>query len=116
MLRLTPELLSRCYALLRETKPFCRWALPSAAQVRFSVLRTYALWADYQLKDGEHHIRASQSRHSRLETLLASMAHEMVHLRLETSGCRDRSDHGPHFRRLARQVCKHHPMFDSHNF
>ncbi len=116
MLHLTPELLRVSYALLRGTMPFKRWQLPESADVQFIVMRTNRIFADYA-RDGEQDvIRVSQPRHTRLGTLLASMAHEMVHLKLEAAGCRDRSAHGPEFKRLADRVCKHHLEFDRATF
>jgi predicted SprT family Zn-dependent metalloprotease len=50
----------------------------------------------------------SQKAHHRLESMLRTMAHEMVHLYIWRKGSKDRAEHGAEFKKLARLVCKHH--------
>jgi hypothetical protein len=112
MIHLTPELLRRAYALLRETAPFHRWKLPEPALVKFGVLRTKSMYGDHRMLEGVHVVRVSAAKHDRIGSVLYTLAHEMVHMRLMEAGARDSSDHGTKFQRLASQVCKHHPEFD----
>lgn len=119
MLTVTPALIRACYAALRETLPFRRWKLPEANDVTFATLRTRNMLGDYTFDSSAarpHTIRASGAKHSRMETLLATIGHEMCHMRLEVSGCKERGEHGPAFKRLAALCCKHHPMFDPVTF
>jgi predicted SprT family Zn-dependent metalloprotease len=51
-------------------------------------------------------IRVSEARNGHTATLLATMAHEMCHLRQEMLG--DRGHHTARFRRMAERVCRVH--------
>lgn len=116
-MRLTPDLLASAYDLLRHTKPFEGWNLPEAEDIRFEVLRTRKLWGDCALMgDGRNRIRLSSTRHTRLTTVLATMAHEMIHLHLDRCGAKDSSDHGVAFRQLRDKVCRVNPEFDPETF
>lgn len=115
-MRLTPDLLAAAYDLLRHSEPFVRWNLPEPEDVRFGVLRTTRVFGDYGKSD-KHTIRLSAPRHTRLTGILATMAHEMLHLRLAEAGCaKDSRRHGPAFRALASEVCAAHPDFDAASF
>lgn len=111
-MKLTPDLLAAAYELLRQTAPFDKWNLPEPEDVMFSVLRTATLFGDYNTKP-QHTIRLSSQRHTRLTGVLATMAHEILHLHLGKMGChKDSERHGPAFRLLAGEVCANHPEFD----
>lgn len=115
-MKLTPDLLAAAYELLRQSAPFDRWNLPEPEDVRFAVLRTTKLFGDYS-KDAQHTIRLSARKHTRLTGVLATMAHEMLHLHLGEIGCaKDSHRHGPAFRALAAEVCAAHPDFDASVF
>lgn len=105
-LHLTPAMLESTYELLRVTPPFRGWKLPEADDVAFSVTRARDRFADYEFCR-THHIRVSQYKQRQLGTLLATMAHEMCHMRQKLTRCRDQ-DHGTAFHALADQVCKYH--------
>lgn len=99
--------LEHAYAYLRLTPPFNRWKLPYPHEIRFYVTRTTTMYGTYDHDpnaEHEHTICASAVKNDDTETLMATMAHEMVHLHL---GRRD-DDHGPKFKRCAALVCKHH--------
>jgi hypothetical protein len=108
MLSLTPAQLEAAYELLRTTPPFRGWKLPHADDVAFSVIRAKDRFADYEYLDGTHHIRVSQAKQRQLGTLLATMAHEMCHLRMEMTVPKNSAEHGAAFHRLADQVCRWH--------
>lgn len=116
-MRLTPDLLRASYALLAETAPFDKWALPDVDDVEFSTLKTSRLFGDIHRRAGRYSIRLSEARHTRLTGVLATMAHEMTHLHLDETGCeKDSTRHGPAFRAYAVQVCAAHPEFDPTTF
>lgn len=111
-MRLTPDLLAAAYDLLRHTAPFDKWNLPEAEDVRFVVFRSKRWFGDYSY-GAQHTMRLSEGKHTRLSGVLATMAHEMLHLHLGEIGChKDSHRHGPAFRRLADEVCAAHPEFD----
>lgn len=112
-MRLTPEILEASYEYLRSTLPFRRWKLPPAEEVEFHVIRKPGLFGDCETVGDQHIIRVSTAKVGRTQTLIETMAHEMVHVRLNGLGVK--SEHGSDFRRLASQVCRHHG-FDPKTF
>ena len=107
-LPLRPQVAVAAYEFLRATPPFHRWKLPPADEIEFRVVRDGTLYG-YHQEDGERHIIAvSERRIAHVATLLATMAHEAIHLYLAIKGSADRGDHGPEFKKLAARVCKLH--------
>lgn len=110
MLHPTPDILEAVYELLRMTPPFKGWRLPPADEIEFHVTRMSGQdQADcYKNAAGRHVIRIAANKHHTLAPLVATMAHEMVHLHLDKSYPRDKSHHGSRFQRHADIVCKRH--------
>lgn len=107
-MRLTPHIVEATYTYLRQTPPFSSWKLPEADEVEFHVTGHHDRYADCGASEnGAHCIRVSGNRVDHTLTLLPTMAHEMIHLRLEEQGVAH-AGHGPAFRRMWRLVCKHH--------
>jgi len=72
------------------------------------------MYADFSVDDfGVPVIRASVTHAGHTESLLATMAHEMVHLRQHLTG--DREKHGTRFRRARARICRVHG-FDPSTF
>lgn len=114
MLHLTPEMVEAAYELLRATRPFRRWRLPPADEVEFHI-RHFAHHADCAKHvSGRFTIRVSSRLHGRLDHLVETVAHEMVHIQQDHVAPREGS-HGRAFHRLAAQVCRHHG-FDPQRF
>jgi hypothetical protein len=102
---ITKATIAAAYELLRATPPFMGWKLPDATEVDFVVLRDRTTYGDC---DGET-IRVSSGRHGHLPTLLATVAHEMIHLhqmrrKLETRN----TEHNADFHKRAARVCRLH--------
>ena len=120
-LTLTPEMLEAAYEYLRASPPFCRWGLPDGDQVMFRVLGTRERFGHFR---GRHRRARGENGYSELaisasmvrstELLLATMAHEMIHLYQDENGTA-RGNHNPEFLRLARRVCLIHG-FDFEQF
>jgi len=89
-----------------KTEPFRRWKLPPSDELGFHVLRQTGLSADFGVEDGIPFIRVSEMSNGHSNTVLASLAHEMIHLRQYLTG--DRKMHGPRFKRMAARVCVAH--------
>jgi len=106
MLRWDADKLAKGYDILRSTMPFRKWALPPSSDIVFKVSRDSNL--DGKFVAADRMIVISQKAHQRLESMLRTMAHEMVHLYIWRKGSKDRADHGAEFKRLAKLVCKHH--------
>lgn len=105
---LSLETLAAAYDYLRTTEPFSRWNLPDAEDIQFRVVRDRHLRGWYDLDGKRHRISISSSCVGRTDSLIETMAHEMVHLHQRHAGCDDHGEHGRAFRKLADQVCKIH--------
>lgn len=105
MLPLTPGHLAAVYDMLRAFPPFCRWNLPPAATIKFRVLKTKAFQAQWWIEGDRHHIDVSKAAHVRLETVVATMAHEMIHVRQRMHKTETKAEHNANFHRQAKRVC-----------
>ena len=79
---------------------------PESDELGFHVVRDTALSADFGVHEDMPYIRVSEANNGHTVTLLATLAHEMIHLRQHLTG--DREYHGPRFRRMAARVCAVH--------
>lgn len=108
-LHITPAMMEAAYDYLRTTPPFRRWKLPDGDGIEFHVTRDTATWGDC-LEPGagrpDWRLRVSGALIGHTSTLMALLAHEMVHMRQILRG--QRPTHGALFQRLAAQVCRHH--------
>ncbi|HEU4550024.1 MAG TPA: SprT-like domain-containing protein [Rhizomicrobium sp.] len=117
---LTPQMLELAYEYLRESPPFRHWGLPDADHVVFRVLGTKDRFGHFRGRhrragaDGFSEIAISASLVGSTGLLMATMAHEMIHLYQDETGTA-RGHHNPEFQRLARRVCAIHG-FDVRSF
>lgn len=106
---LTPEVLAASYDLLRETPPFLSWNLPPSEDVDFKVTRSKRVWGYYDLLvNNGHRIGISAQMHGQLPLLLATMAHEMIHMHMKRCGMKGAFGHGKEFQAHAAEVCAVH--------
>lgn len=106
-MRLTPEILEQCYALLCTCPPFSRWNLPAVEDVEFHVTGHKDLAGDYSYQGGEHRIRISGLIHHTLEGALHTMAHEMCHMRTTLIHPHEQPRHGPKFFDALTEAARH---------
>lgn len=99
-------MLAAAYDFLRTTEPFKAWKLPESDEVGFHVVRDPKMFADFGMENGTPIIRVSVAKNGHCATLLATMAHEMLHLRQQMTG--DKGHHTAAFKRMAARVCKAH--------
>jgi hypothetical protein len=106
---MTPDTLRACYNFLNETRPFDRWNLPDGDDVEFRVVRDPTLFGWYMREPstGRHIIGVSTATVKHTDTLIRTMAHELVHLHEHNSGPCGKG-HSRAFRGYAAQVCKAH--------
>jgi hypothetical protein len=111
-LRLTPEIIEGAYEFLRLTPPFKAWRLPHADEVEFVVSRHRSHVGYHRgprRKVLMHEIGISETCVGHTNTLLRTMAHEMIHQHQQR--CRTETpntEHNAEFLRLAQIVCRHH--------
>lgn len=120
-LKLTPQMLEQAYEYLRVSPPFCVWGLPDADEVSFRVLGARDRFGHFRGRhrratgaDGFSEIAISAQLVKSTELLMATMAHEMIHLYQDENGAA-RGNHNPQFLRLAKRVCAIHG-FDTSEF
>lgn len=106
-LHLTPEMLEAAYELLRATPPFRGWRLPAGDDVEFHVTRHVDIHGDCVDAGHAHVIRISERKHSTIQALLVTMAHEMCHMRQDIKAPHE-GEHGKIFKQLAQRVCRYH--------
>ena len=108
-LPLNRDMLAAAYDYLVQTPPFNRWNMPDSEDVTFRVIRDPHVRGWYLLgHDGKHTIAISSKCIGRTESLMETLAHEMIHLhqgdvRMETG-----AEHNRAFWKLAECVCKVH--------
>ena len=113
---LHPELLCITYDRLRFTAPFRRWKLPPGEQISFHVTNHDDRYGHFTECKRWKFIRIGASRKNvkTLAMLDYVISHEMVHLRLHLIKCKEKDDHGKHFKKLAAQVCRVHRFPKDH--
>ncbi len=79
---------------------------PGDGVIIFQGMQDPNMYADFGIENGIPVIRVSEAKNGHTATLLATMAHEMCHLRQEFTG--DRGHHTAAFRRMAQRVCRAH--------
>lgn len=113
----TRDTLRSTYAFLVETPPFCHWNLPDAEDVEFKVARTKTHFGWHRFDGTKHTIAVSRSNRSVRDTatLIATMAHEMIHVHEHHSSRCANGVHSAAFKKWAAQVCRIHG-FDPKEF
>ena len=106
MLPVTPKRLAAVYDMLRVFPPFSKWRLPPGSEVKFHVGRSKKYEALWWIDGDRHHIEITKPKHGHLVTLVASMAHEMLHVQQRLAGTETRAEHNAEFDRLKLRVCK----------
>lgn len=109
-LPLTPDTLKAAYDYLATTPPFSKWNMPDSDDVKFVVARspTHHGWWDKKRWAKKHLIAISRAKVGHTTTLLATVAHEMLHVHQREAGMETRGEHNAAFRRLAARVCRFH--------
>ncbi len=107
-LHLNPGMIGTVYDVLRGTKPFHRWGLPEAEALTFRVYRSRAERGALERVGEKIILGVSEHSNGHLYSLIETVAHEMVHLRLLSLGMKNWERHGVRFEHLAKAVCAAH--------
>ena len=117
-LHLTPDCLENAYEYLRTTPPFRGMNLPHADDLVFRVMGARDRFGHFRGRFKSvpdfNEIGVSIRSVNSTDLLMATMAHEMIHLYQDETGTA-RGHHNPKFLKLARRVCKIHG-FDPESF
>lgn len=117
-LRLTPDMLAAAYEYLRKTYPFNEMNLPPARKVKFSVKHYRDRFSHMQgyRRSTDVEIAISSKFVGSTAVLMASMAHEQIHLHQHTTKTETpKTQHNAEFVELADRVCEAHG-FDRKTF
>jgi hypothetical protein len=117
-LKLTPDILRAAYDFLNSCEPFSRWNLPDGEDIEFHVAndRVNHAWVNTGRKRKQPRITVSRALIGHTSSLLAAIAHEMVHLHEVRARLTPHNvQHGAAFKKLAVLVCKIHG-FDPKTF
>lgn len=112
-LKLNPEILRCAYDYLNATEPFVRWNLPDSEDVTFRVAKTRAAHGWHIASRRGHTIAISSGSTGHTTSLMATMAHELIHVHQSANGLP--LNHGAAFKKLAAKVCRCHG-FDPKTF
>jgi hypothetical protein len=117
-LHLTPDCLENAYEYLRTTPPFRGMNLPHADNLVFRVMGARDRFGHFRGRfktvPDFNEIGVSIRSVNSTDLLMATMAHEMIHLYQDETGTA-RGHHNPKFRKLAKRVCAIHG-FDPETF
>lgn len=112
-MHLTPECIAAAYDYLTRTPPGNRWKLPASDELQIVVLTTRERMG--HVRDGKPiELAVSCKRVSHTSTLMATVAHEVCHLRAYARGAKG-IGHGREWQQAANQMCRAHG-FDRHEF
>ena len=108
-MKLTSTILKNIYNMLVVCEPFEKWNMPLAAQIRFVVNADPDVMGTYMYDDGEkweHIITISTARCGFLDTVILTMAHEMIHMSFHRRKGNKWAQHGKEFRARCHLVGK----------
>lgn len=106
-MKLTPVILKEIYEMLYTCEPFCKWNLPLADEVKFEIVADDTVMGTYLYDDGgdfAHTISISSARCGHLDTVIRTMAHEMIHCSRHDTVTDAWLKHDKTFRRRAHAV------------
>jgi len=105
---LTPKRLAAVYECLRQYPPFNRYSLPPASGVEFGLVRKNDRSGDYIyfIRNLDSHlIRVNPDWNGHFDSVVMTMAHEMLHLHQRVRRLDSRTEHNADFRAKARRIC-----------
>lgn len=106
ILPITAEMVEHIYSYLSCCPPFDEFSMPHVEDVKFKILKSRKVFAQYRFEGGKHYIDVSSKLVGSHMMLLSSVAHEMLHMHLNEVGACD--EHGPNFQAFADVVCEVH--------
>ena len=99
---ITERTIKSMYSLLRSMPPFNKWNLPPAYKIKFKVDHNLPLMGQMDVEKKIMTIGTKHQEH--FETVLTTVAHEMVHLSLYIDGCPSFNQHRKAFRMKTAQI------------
>jgi len=107
-MKLTSTILKNIYKMLVICEPFDKWDMPLAEQIKFIVDHDPDTMGTFLYDDGadkyEHVITISAARCGFLDTVIRTMAHEMIHASRWNTSTAAWQKHDKTFRHRAKLV------------
>ena len=106
-MKLTTQILKNIYSTLYCCEPFMKWSLPLPEQIKFVVETDPETMGSYLYDDGEKHEHIStisDARCGHLDTVIRTMAHEMIHMSRSGTVSDAWTKHDATFRRRAHSI------------
>jgi ABC-type oligopeptide transport system ATPase subunit len=103
-MKLTAGKLQAIYVMLTNLRPFDAWAMPPTDEIIFQVTSELDAMGTYVFDDlqEKHVLTISKAKNAHLDTVIRTMAHEMIHMkRGKTKGW---NKHDRVFRNHARRI------------
>jgi len=88
-MKITPKILECIYLTLAKCEPFTKWDLPPSEMCRFEIVDDHQVMATYEFDESlsrPHIFCISKARCGWYDTIVRSMAHEMIHCSRHKSG------------------------------
>lgn len=88
-MKITPKILEAIYLTLAKCEPYLKWDLPPSELCRFQIVDDHTVMATYEYDESlskPHIFSISQARCGHYDTVVRSMAHEMIHCSRHKSG------------------------------
>ena len=98
----TSKSLEAMYIMLCQMKPFKAWDLPNTANIKFIVTKEEDALGSYVFDDDLHVITISKAKCNHFDTILKTLAHELIHCKRHKTKNWDK--HDKVFRDYATQV------------
>ena len=98
----TPKTIEAMYLMLCQMKPFKSWNLPNTSEIDFVVTDDEDAYGTYVFDNDIHIITISKAKCSHFETILKTLAHEMIHMKRHRTKSWDQ--HDAVFRRYAKAI------------
>jgi len=104
-MHILPQHLVAVYDCLRVLPPFSSVKFPDADELQFKAVPRPDICAEF-IEWDPHIITVSTLKTSHLDTLMQSMAHEMVHLWQSIDGTVGKAQHNANWKKKAARVCR----------
>lgn len=106
-MKLNSIILKEIYEMLYICEPFSKWNLPLADEIKFEVILDENVMGTYLYDDGgkyAHTIQISSARCGHLDTVIRTLAHEMIHASRHDTVTDAWLKHDKTFRRRAHMI------------
>jgi len=99
---ITDKTVKAIYIMLRKLPPFNKWELPPASKIKFKVIQDYKFMGELDVKP--YRMKFGSNHQEHFETIVTTIAHEMIHLSLYLEGVPSYNIHTRKFKEKAHEI------------